>query len=98
MRAFRYLSDLYSYNSLREWVTAAIITAVVFVVTIALRSLLVKRLGALAARTTNHVDDMAVAAIAETRVWVLAAFALMTGLGQLQLPMRIESILGTLGR
>ena len=98
MRALHYLSDLYSYNSLREWVTAAITAAVVFVVAIALRSLLVKRLGALAARTTNHVDDMVVAVIAETRVWVLAAFALMTGFAQLQLPMRFESILGTLSR
>ena len=73
MRAIHYISDLANYNSLREWLTAAITAGAVFVVAIALRSVLVKRLGALAERTTNHVDDMVVAVIAETRVWVIAA-------------------------
>ena len=67
MRALQYLSDLYNYNTLREWMTAAIVAVVVFVVGIALRGLLVKRIGAIAARTTNHVDDMAVELIAKTR-------------------------------
>src|SRR5690349_13786512 len=98
MRAFQYLTDLYRYNSLREWLTAAVIAAVVFVVVVALRSVLVKRLGALAERTTNHVDDMIVAVIAETRVWVLAAFGVLSGVSQLQLPPRFESVIGTLSR
>ena len=94
MRAFQFLSDLYNYNTLREWMTAAIVAVVVFVVGIALRELLVKRVGALAERTTNHVDDMVVELIAKTRAWVIAVFALMSGIAQLTLPPRIELIFG----
>jgi len=98
MRALQYLSDLYNYNTLREWMTAAIVAVVVFVVGIALRGLLVKRVGAIAARTTTHVDDMAVELIAKTRAWVIAVFALMSGVAQLTLPPRIELVLGPFGK
>ncbi len=86
MRALQYLSDLYDYNTLREWMTAAIVAVLVFVVAMGLRALLVRRLGALAARTTTRVDNMVVELIAKTRAWVLAVFALMAGAVQLALP------------
>jgi small-conductance mechanosensitive channel len=98
MRALQYLSDLYNYNTLREWMTATIVAVVVFVVGIALRGLLVKRVGAIAARTTTHVDDMAVELIAKTRAWVIAVFALMSGVAQLTLPPRVELVLGPFGK
>ena len=98
MRALQYLSDFYNYNTLREWMTAAIVAVVVFVVGIALRGLLVKRIGAIAERTTTHVDDMAVELIAKTRAWVIAVFALMSGVAQLTLPPRIELVLGPFGK
>jgi small-conductance mechanosensitive channel len=98
MRALQYLSDLYNYNTLREWMTAAIVAVVVFVVGIALRGLLVKRVGAIAARTTTHVDDMAVELIAKTRAWVIAVFAFVSGVAQLTLPPRIELVLGPFGK
>src|SRR5215469_2542554 len=94
MRAFQYLSDLYNYNSLREWITAAITAVVVFTVGLALRGLLVRRVGALAARTTTRVDDMVVELIAKTRAWVIGVFALMFGVAQLTLPPRFELIFG----
>jgi small-conductance mechanosensitive channel len=92
MRALRYLSDLYDYNTLREWLTAAIIAVVVFVVAMGLRALLVRRLGALAARTTTRVDDMVVELIRKTRGWVLAVFGLMAGATQLALPPNIDRV------
>ena len=98
MRALQYLSDLYNYNSLREWMTAAITAVVVFVVGLAVRGLLVKRVGALAARTTTHVDDMVVELIAKTRVWVIAVFALMFGVAQLTLPPRFDQFLALVGK
>src|SRR5215467_6701364 len=98
MRAFQYLSDLYNYNSLREWMTAAITAVVVFFVGLALRGLLVKRVGALAARTTTRVDDMVVELIAKTRAWVIAVFALMFGVAQLTLPPRFDQFLALLSK
>ncbi len=98
MRALQYLSDLYNYNTPREWMTAAIVAVVVFVVGIALRGLLVKRIGAIASRTTTHVDDMAVELIAKTRAWVIGVFAFVSGVAQLTLPPRIELVLGPFGK
>lgn len=96
MRAIQYLIDLYNYNTLREWVTGAITTIVVFAVAIGMRHVLVRRLGAIASRTTNHFDDMVVEVIAKTRTWVLAVFALMSGIAQLALPPGIETVVGGL--
>jgi small-conductance mechanosensitive channel len=73
-------------NSLQAWLTAALTAAGGWVVLVLLRRLVVSRLGALASRTTNHIDDMFVEAVAETRTWVLAALALYVGLLQLTLP------------
>ena len=39
MRALQNLSDLYDYNTLREWMTAAVVAVVVFVVAMGLRVL-----------------------------------------------------------
>jgi small-conductance mechanosensitive channel len=93
MRAFHYLSDLYDYNSLREWLTAAAIAAGVFVVAVGLRALLVRRLGAVAARTTTHVDDMIVELVRKTRGWVLAVFALMVAAAQVALPPSVDRVI-----
>ncbi len=98
MRALQYLSDLYNYNTLREWVTAAITALVVFAVVLGVRTLLAKRLGALASRTPNHVDDMVVALIGQTRVWVIAVLGLMVGVAQLALPPRVDLVLGPFGK
>jgi small-conductance mechanosensitive channel len=72
-------------NSLEAWITASVTTAVVFVVLFALRWVLVSRLGALAARTSNHVDDMVVDMIAHTRTKALFALAFIAGFRSLEL-------------
>ena len=73
-------------NSLQAWLTAAITTAVLFVVLYLARRLLVSRLGALASRTTNYVDDMLVDVIGHTRKWVLFALSFIMGFGPLHIP------------
>lgn len=80
------------HNSVQAWLTAALTAAIVLFVGLVLRRLLVSRLGKLAEHTSTQIDDMAVAMIAETRGWMLAAFAVFAGLGPLTVPRRLEAI------
>lgn len=73
-------------NSLRAWMTAAITTVVMFLVLYLARNVTVSRLGVLAARTTNYVDDMVVDVIAHTRKWVMLAMSIIVGFGALEIP------------
>jgi small-conductance mechanosensitive channel len=72
-------------NSLQAWLMALLTTAVLFLVLVVVRRVLVSRLGVLAARTVNQIDDMIVDMIAHTRTWVLFALAFIAGFGSLQL-------------
>ncbi|MGE5098666.1 MAG: mechanosensitive ion channel family protein [Deltaproteobacteria bacterium] len=87
------LSRQFLGNSVQAWLTASLTAAILFVVLILIRQLLVSRLGKLAARTTNQIDDMIVALIGETRAWVLLVVALYVGLSPLKLPPRAEMYL-----
>ena len=73
-------------NSLQAWLTASVTTATVFVVLLGVRWVLVSRLGALAEKTSNHVDDMVVDMIGHTRSKALFALAFIAGFGSLKLP------------
>jgi len=66
-------------NSVRAWLTAAITTAVIFIVLLVVRGVLHSRLGKLAARTTHQYDDMAVALIGGTRTSALFVMSLVAG-------------------
>ena len=87
------LDRQFLHNSLQAWLTAGITTAVVLVLGLLLRQLLVSRLGAIAARTSNQVDDMFVELIRDTRTWIIVALALFAGLTQLAMPDRIAKYL-----
>ena len=87
------LSRQFLGNSLQAWLTASLTAAILFVVLMIARRLLVSRLGALAARTTNQIDDMVVALIGETRAWVLLVLAIYFGFAPLALPPRVEMYL-----
>jgi small-conductance mechanosensitive channel len=84
------LSRQFLGNSLQAWLTASLTAAILFVVLMVVRRLLVSRLGVLAARTTNQIDDMVVALIGETRAWVLLVLAIYAGVAPLKLPPRVE--------
>jgi small-conductance mechanosensitive channel len=79
----------YLENPVSAWLTAAATAAIVFAVLLLLRYVLVARLGALAARTTNQIDDLIVALIGETRTWVLLALSLYIGCSPLRLAPRV---------
>jgi len=87
------LDRQFLHNSLQAWLTAGITTAVVLVLGVLLRQLLVSRIGAIAARTSNQVDDMIVELIRDTRMWIIVALALFAGLTQLAMPDRIAKYL-----
>lgn len=87
------LDRQFLHNSLQAWLTAGITTAVVLVLGVLLRQLLVSRVGAIAARTSNQVDDMFVELIRDTRTWIIVALALFAGLTQLAMPDRIAKYL-----
>ncbi|MDB4878250.1 MAG: mechanosensitive ion channel protein MscS [Gemmatimonadetes bacterium] len=72
-------------NSVEAWLTAALTAAVMFFVLILARRVLVSRIGALAERTTNQIDDVIVAMLAETRTWVCLTIAILTGASALHL-------------
>ena len=85
------LHQTYLGNPVNAWLTAALTVAVLFVVLVVVRGLLVSRLGALATRTTNQIDDMLVTLIGATRTWVLFVLALYAGLAQLNLQGQIST-------
>lgn len=87
------LERQFLHNSLQVWLTAAITTAVIAVLGLVLRKLLASRLGTLAARTTNQIDDMVVELIRDTRAWVIIALAVFAGLAQLAMPDRAAKYL-----
>ncbi|HEY9229963.1 MAG TPA: hypothetical protein VIP11_25150, partial [Gemmatimonadaceae bacterium] len=74
------------HNSLRGWLTAALTASVLFLVLMLARRMLVSRVGALAERTTNHLDDMVVGVLRETRVWALGALSVYVATLGLVLP------------
>src|ERR1051326_4300748 len=80
----------YLGNQVQAWLTAALTATILFAVFVILRQLLVSRLGKLAKRTTNQIDDMVVALIGETRAWGLLVLAVYIGFSPLRLPPRIE--------
>lgn len=83
------LNTEYLGNSLRAWLTAGITGAVILVAALVLRGVLVSRLGKLAERTTNNVDDMVVAMLKQTRTWVIVAASILIPLMPLHFPAHV---------
>src|SRR6187549_3046234 len=84
-------------NSLQAWLTAAATATGIFVVLMLLRSAALSRLGKLAGRTTNNIDDMVVGVIEQTRTLVLLAFAIYIAALPLRLG-RVEPYLHTVAK
>jgi small-conductance mechanosensitive channel len=63
-------------NSLQAWLTAAVTATGIFVVLLLIRSTALSRLGKIAGRTTNNIDDMVVGVIEQTRKLALLAVAI----------------------
>ena len=63
-------------NSLQAWLIAAITAVGIFAVFALIRSAAISRVGKLAERTTNSLDDMVVGVIQQTRIFVLLLLAI----------------------
>jgi small-conductance mechanosensitive channel len=83
-------------NSLQAWMSAGLTAAITLLVALVLRRVLVSRIGALAARTTNQIDDMIVELLKHTRTWVLVVLSVVAGLAPLALNARIEHVVPSL--
>ena len=71
---------------LQQWALALATAAALFLALVLVRRLGVRHLAALAARTTNRVDDLALALFRGTRTYFLAAVALWPAANLLALP------------
>src|SRR5262249_6898427 len=74
------------HNSVQAWLTAATTAVVAFIILMLIRRAALGRLGAIASRTTNHIDDMVVGVIGQTRAWVLLAMSIYLATLPLTLP------------
>ncbi len=96
-----HLTDWFSQTTvlgitLTNWALAIAAALISFLaMTMALR-LGLKRASKLAARTSNHVDDIAVDILRGTKTWLLALASLLIGLGLLDLPDRWSARVGQL--
>ncbi|HEX4682295.1 MAG TPA: mechanosensitive ion channel domain-containing protein [Gemmatimonadaceae bacterium] len=81
-------------NPVDAWLTAALTAFVTLLVAIVLRRLLITRIGQIAERTTNNIDDMVVGMLHATRTWVLAAVALLLAVSPLHFPPAVARALG----
>jgi small-conductance mechanosensitive channel len=82
-------------NPLRDWATAAAVTTGAFLVLLLIQLLVVKRLGALAARTETRVDDFFVEIVRRTRRLLLLVVVIWLGSLSLAWTGRVEMILRT---
>jgi small-conductance mechanosensitive channel len=72
-------------NSLQAWLTVALTGAITLLVLLVARRVLVSRLGKLALRTTNQIDDMVVDMLGRTRTWVLVSMSVLSAIAPLSL-------------
>ena len=80
-------------NSVRAWLVAATAFLIALGVLLVARRLLAYRLGALAKRTTNIVDDIGAELARRTRIYFLVALALAVGVRFVGLPPRMADAL-----
>ncbi|WP_229414550.1 mechanosensitive ion channel family protein [Zemynaea arenosa] len=77
-------------NTAEEWLLAAAIATVVTLALYLVRSVLMRHLGAIAARTETQLDDMLVSGIKATRVLLMVVLGIYVGTTVLELSPRWE--------
>ncbi len=90
-----FLQQTYYGNSLQTWLTAAGITVVALLVFYLTRTIVVRKLQALARRTKTEIDDILTAALAKSKSFLLTILAIYLGTLALNLPPVLGSILDT---
>jgi small-conductance mechanosensitive channel len=79
-------------NTATQWLAACAVAVAVFLALVLIKKVAVRRLGEIAARTTTHLDDVAVAAIDSTKLLVQLIFGLYAGAAMLALPLEVRTI------
>src|SRR5947207_13650552 len=87
------LSRHFLGNSVQVWLTAGVTAAIALLAGLVLRRVLISRLGKLAERTTNNVDDTVVEMLKQTRNWVIIAVAILIALSPMNFPPRVAGAL-----
>jgi small-conductance mechanosensitive channel len=82
----QYLEMTFYGNTLRDWIVAVLVAAVLFSVLELARAVLVRHLGHLSRRTATFLDNAAVAALRGSRRWFFVIVALGFGSQFLALP------------
>jgi small-conductance mechanosensitive channel len=90
---FQFLDQQLYGNSIRAWLVAVAGFAFALGVLLLTRRLLAYRLGALAVRTTNVIDDIGAELARRTRLYFLVALAVAIGSRFIVLPQRIADTL-----
>jgi small-conductance mechanosensitive channel len=80
------LRSQWYHNSLQAYLIAGASAIIIVLVLVVARRILVSRIGGVATRTTNSLDDMIAGVIRETRTWVIVAVAIYFASAGLVLP------------
>lgn len=91
--AFDFLDDKYAGNTVGQYLVAVAVMIAIVVTIRLVRGVLARRVAKLAAQTTTKLDDVVVAVIAETRMWLAVLVALYVGSIILALPRWSERVL-----
>lgn len=87
------LDRVWYHNTLRTWIVAGVMFAVALLLLVAIRRLIVNRLGARAAKTNTQIDDLIVDIVRRTRWYFLVFLAFEIGTRALVLPARVDAII-----
>ena len=93
-RAVHVLDVVYLGNSVRAWLVALAVFVGVVGGLLLVRSLVVRRLAALAGRTATHADDVVVAVVRRTRYFFIFALGLAAASLALDRPDRVREYVG----
>jgi small-conductance mechanosensitive channel len=96
VNSFTLLLDRTWYgNTVRAWLTGAVIAVAVFLITSGVRLLVTRRLEKVAARTANPYDDFLLEVVRRTRAYFLFFLAVVAGTRGLTLPGNLPATLDT---
>lgn len=84
-------------NTVRNWLTALLVAAIVYVALRTVKGLVLRHLNALARRTRNEIDDILSEALHQTRVFFLIFLSLFAGTRVLALAPRTAAALQVVG-
>ncbi len=90
------LNEVHWGNTVQQWLVAAGIVMLTYIILTIVKRTLVRRLHEFAGRTKTNIDDLVVDLVRRTRFFVLLLIALYVGTVVLTLPPDLKSLFGTI--